>query len=71
MDDRIEKKIELRAPQFRVWRAITDYQEFGKWFRVKLEAPFAVGQPARGYITYPGYEHYKWEVVVQKIEPEN
>jgi uncharacterized protein YndB with AHSA1/START domain len=22
------------------------------------------------YITYPGYEHLKWEAVVQKMEPE-
>jgi uncharacterized protein YndB with AHSA1/START domain len=24
----------------------------------------------RGQITYPGYEHLKWEAVVQKMEPE-
>jgi uncharacterized protein YndB with AHSA1/START domain len=24
----------------------------------------------RGQITYPGYEHVKWEAVVQKMEPE-
>ena len=28
------------------------------------------GQVARGQITYPGYEHLRWEAVVQKIEPE-
>lgn len=28
------------------------------------------GQVSRGQITYPGYEHLKWEAVVQKIEPE-
>jgi uncharacterized protein YndB with AHSA1/START domain len=28
------------------------------------------GQVSRGKITYPGYEHVKWEAVVQKIEPE-
>jgi uncharacterized protein YndB with AHSA1/START domain len=25
---------------------------------------------SRGQITYPGYEHLKWEVLVQKMEPE-
>jgi uncharacterized protein YndB with AHSA1/START domain len=70
MDNRIEKRIELAAPVSRVWRALTDYREFGEWFRVKLDGPFVPGQISRGHITYPGYEHVKWEVVVQKMEPE-
>jgi len=69
-DDRIEKEIELKAPVSRVWRALTDYREFGEWFRVKLEGPFVAGQVAEGFITWPGYEHLRMEVVVQKIEPE-
>jgi uncharacterized protein YndB with AHSA1/START domain len=69
-DNRIEKQIELKAPISRVWRALTDYREFGEWFRVKLEGPFVVGKTAGGYITWPGYEHLRMEVVVQKIEPE-
>jgi uncharacterized protein YndB with AHSA1/START domain len=70
MSDRVEKKIELKAPVSRVWRALTDHREFGEWFRVKLDGPFAPGQVSRGHMTYPGYEHYKWEAVVQKMEPE-
>jgi uncharacterized protein YndB with AHSA1/START domain len=70
MQNRIEKQIELRAPVSRVWRALTDYREFGEWFRVKLEGPFVPGQVSRGHITYPGYEHLKWEAVVQAMEPE-
>jgi uncharacterized protein YndB with AHSA1/START domain len=70
MSDRIEKRIELRAPVARVWRALTDYREFGEWFRVKLEGPFVVGETSRGQITHPGYEHLRMEVVVQKMEPE-
>ena len=70
MENRIEKRIELKAPVARVWRALTDYREFGEWFRVKLEAPFVAGQVSRGHITYPGYEHIQWEAVVQKMEPE-
>lgn len=68
--DRIEKHIELKAPVARVWRALTDHVEFGQWFRVKLESPFAPGKTVRGNITHPGYEHYRWEAVVQKMEPE-
>ncbi|MFZ0496640.1 MAG: SRPBCC family protein [Methylocella sp.] len=70
MEDRIEKRIELKAPVSRVWRALTDYREFGEWFRVKLDGPFVPGQISRGQITYPGYEHVKWEATVQKIEHE-
>jgi uncharacterized protein YndB with AHSA1/START domain len=70
MENRIEKRIALMAPVSRVWRALTDYREFGEWFRVKLDGPFVPGEISRGHITYPGYEHLKWEVVVQKMEPE-
>jgi uncharacterized protein YndB with AHSA1/START domain len=70
MSDRIAKTIELNAPVSRVWRALTDYREFGTWFRVKLEGPFVPGEVSRGQITYPGYEHIKWEAIVQTMEPE-
>ena len=70
MNDRIEKRVELKAPVSRVWRALTDYREFGEWFRVKLDGPFVPGQVSRGQITYPGYEHVQWEAVVQKMEHE-
>jgi uncharacterized protein YndB with AHSA1/START domain len=70
MNDRIEKRIELQAPVSRVWRALTDYREFGEWFRVKLDGPFVPGQVSRGQMSYPGYEHVKWEAMVQKMEPE-
>jgi uncharacterized protein YndB with AHSA1/START domain len=68
--DRIEKQIEIEAPQSRVWQALTDYREFNEWFRVNLEGPFVVGQVTRGQITYPGYEHVTMEVIVAAIEPE-
>jgi uncharacterized protein YndB with AHSA1/START domain len=70
VDSKIEKYVELKCSLSRVWRAITDYREFGAWFRVDIEAPFVSGQTSRGHITYPSYEHLKWEAVVQSIEPE-
>ena len=70
MSDSIEKRIELKAPLSRVWRALTDYREFGEWFRVKIQNPFVPGQVSRGHVTYPGHEHLKWEVTVVKMEPE-
>ncbi len=68
--DRIEKRVLLRAPRSRVWRAIADAEEFGTWFRVKLEGPFVQGAAVRGRVTYPGYEHVTMELVVEGIEPE-
>ena len=70
MELRIDKRLEIKAPLARVWRALTDYREFGEWFGVKLDGPFVAGQVSTGRITYPGYEHLKWEAVVQRIEPE-
>ncbi len=69
MTNIIEKQIELKAPVLRVWRALTDHQQFGEWFRVKIESPFVPGQTARGQILHPGYEHLTWEAVIQTIEP--
>lgn len=68
--DRIEKTVLLRAPRSRVWRALTDAEEFGTWFRVALEEPFAVGKTVRGQITFPGYEHMTMEMIIERMEPE-
>jgi uncharacterized protein YndB with AHSA1/START domain len=71
MENRIEKRVELKAPVARVWRALTDHREFGEWFRVKLEGPFVPGQVSRGRITYPGYEHVVWQATVKELKPES
>lgn len=68
--DRIEKRIVLRAPRSRVWRALTDPDEFGRWFGARLIGDFAPGGRVRGQITSPGHEHLTFEVVVEKVEPE-
>ena len=68
--DRIEKQVVLRATRARVWRALTNHEEFGTWFRVKLDGPFVAGQTLRGHITHPGYEHVIMELDVERIEPE-
>jgi uncharacterized protein YndB with AHSA1/START domain len=69
--DRIEKRVVLRAARSRVWRAITQAEEFGAWFGVKLEGAFAEGATVRGRITYPGFEHLTMEMLVERIEPES
>ena len=68
--DRIEKRVVLRAARSRVWRAITNAQEFGTWFRVNLEGAFTEGRPIRGRMAIPGYEHMTLEMLVERIDPE-
>jgi uncharacterized protein YndB with AHSA1/START domain len=69
--DRIEKKTVLRAPKARVWNAIADAREFGTWFQVQIEGQFSPGAHVRGAMTYPGYEGSSWEIVVDRIEPQD
>ncbi len=45
--DKIEKNVTLRAPVSRVWRAITDAEEFGRWFGFTLDGPFVAGRTMR------------------------
>ncbi|PZM13041.1 SRPBCC family protein [Rhizobium tubonense] len=68
MTNTVEKTMELNAPVDRVWRALTDHRQFGEWFKVKLDAPFVPGRLATGQITYPGYEHVKWQATIKAME---
>ena len=68
--DRIEKSILLRAPKSRVWQALTNAEEFGTWFRVRLESGFEIGKRVTGKITYPGYEHLTFDVTVERMDVE-
>jgi uncharacterized protein YndB with AHSA1/START domain len=68
--DRIEKEFHVRADRSRVWRAISDAGEFGTWFGMKLDRPFAPGATVLGRLTIPGYEHVSVEMLVETIEPE-
>lgn len=70
--DRIEKQILLKAPRSRVWRAVSNADEFGKWFCVNFNGKqFVAGESIQGKITYQGYEHLVMEVLVERIEPEH
>ncbi|NJD61452.1 MAG: vanillate O-demethylase oxidoreductase VanB [Deltaproteobacteria bacterium] len=68
--DRIEEKIHLRVPRARVWRALTDAEEFGTWFGVKLAGRFTPGASMKGTITEKGHEGMRFELVVDRIEPQ-
>jgi uncharacterized protein YndB with AHSA1/START domain len=69
--DRIERSTLINAPRERVWLALSNAEQFGTWFGANLKGQaFAPGQRARGNITYPGYEHILFDVLVERIEPQ-
>ncbi len=68
--DRIHKQIIINAPRSRVWRALTDAQQFGQWFGVKVNGTFAPGRRLQGQVTHKGYEHLTWDVTIEQMEPE-
>ncbi len=79
--DRIEKKVVLHASRARVWRAIANAQEFGKWFGMKIEGQFAPGATMRGVIVptqvdpevaklQAPHEGLALTIVIEQMEPE-
>jgi uncharacterized protein YndB with AHSA1/START domain len=48
--DRIEKQIVLHAPLERAWSAISDAEQFGKWFGVAFDGAFVAGTRVTGKI---------------------
>ncbi len=68
--DKIVKVVEIKAPVSRVWQALTDYRQFGQWFCVDLNEPFAPGSRSTGLTTYPGYEGHEWLAKIETMEPE-
>ena len=68
--DRIEKQITLDAPRSRVWRALTEVQQFNTWFGVSLVTPFAPGAEVSGQIKIRGYEHVTMTIWIETMEPD-
>lgn len=70
--DRIEEQVRLHAPRARVWRALTNVDELAAWFGVKLAAatPIARGAHVTGHMIFPGYEHVRFDVVIEDVVPE-
>lgn len=67
--DRIEVSVALTAGLGRVWRALADSGEFGRWFMADLDGPFVAGEKVRGHVTVPGYEHVGLEMQVVEVVP--
>jgi uncharacterized protein YndB with AHSA1/START domain len=79
--DRIKKKILLKAPLARVWRALSDSTEFGTWFGMRFDGPFAPGTKMTGAIVptkvnadvakgQQKYEGLPIEITIEQMEPE-
>jgi uncharacterized protein YndB with AHSA1/START domain len=80
--DRIEKTILLRAPRARVWRALTNAEEFGAWFGMKFNGQFTPGAHMTGIMTpttvdadvarmQKPHEGMPFEITIDRIEPEH
>jgi uncharacterized protein YndB with AHSA1/START domain len=70
--DRIERSIVINAARDKVWLALSNAEKFGTWFGVKLEGQtFAAGQRTRGLNTACGHEDTWFDVVVEKVEPQD
>lgn len=70
--DRIEEQVRLHAPRARVWRALTTADELAAWFGVKLTGatPIAPGAQVTGHMIFPGYEHVRFDVIIEEVVPE-
>jgi uncharacterized protein YndB with AHSA1/START domain len=78
--DRIQKRVVLRAPVERVWKAISDSSQFGSWFGAAFDGPFAPGKLAKAKVAptkadpevaakQQAYAGAPFEFTVERIEP--
>lgn len=71
--DRVERNVVINAPRERVWRALSNAEEFGTWFGANLKGlTFAPGQRTRGMIDAStcGHEDCYFDVVIERMEPQ-
>ena len=69
MQDAIEKSILLSAAPDRVWRALSDAAEFGRWFRAEVTGEMREGAVLGCRSLYPGTEHMRWDMYIHVMEP--
>jgi uncharacterized protein YndB with AHSA1/START domain len=79
--DRIEKQVLLRAPHARVWRALTEPREFGRWSGLEFDGTFTAGARLTGFIcptavdanvakVQQPYEGTRFEIAIDRIDAE-
>lgn len=69
MENEIRRSVILSAPIDRVWKAISDANEFAIWFRAKVSKPFEPGASIQCQSTYPGHEGDSWEMTIIEMTP--
>jgi uncharacterized protein YndB with AHSA1/START domain len=78
--DRIVKQVVLRAPLARVWRAVSQSAEFGRWFGMAIDGEFVPGATLQARIVptevdaevaaqQKAYEGLAVELFVEQVEP--
>lgn len=68
--DRIERSIHVAAPRTRVWRALSQAEEFGAWFGAELKGQrFAAGERVRGSMA--GHPEIDFDAIIERCEPEH
>lgn len=78
--DRIEKRIVLKAPRERVWKAVSDAASFGAWFGVEFDGPFVAGSRMTGRIVptkvdpevaklQEPHRGKRFEILIERVEP--
>ena len=80
MQDRIEKVVILKASQERVWSAISDSRQFGRWFGAKVDGAFEPGprldatiqptevDPKVAEMQEP-HAGLEFEILVERVDP--
>jgi len=70
--DRVERSILINASRERVWRALTNAEEFGAWFGADLSGQaFKPGERARGKFSHEEFPDSYFDAVVERIEPQD
>lgn len=70
--DTITRSIHIKAPRSKVWRSLSDAEQFGNWFGAALKGKtFASGQRVEAAMTIPGCEHIAFDIIPERIEPES
>ena len=62
--NRIDRTIEINAPQDRVWRALTTAEEIATWFRMKVEGDVIAGHDL--WMTHAGT---RFKVTIVEMTP--
>jgi uncharacterized protein YndB with AHSA1/START domain len=69
--DRIECEILLKAPRTKVWRALSNAEQFGNWFGIDFAGGhFTAGQSVQGRIIHPDYDHLTFAILIERVQPE-